>query len=190
MHQMSLRKEGTNLVLVGFMGTGKTTIGRMLARKLKFEFVDTDQLIELRIGKKIPQIFEERGEAAFRALEREAIETWVPRSHAVISCGGGLVMASGMLEKLKELGVVFCLFASSQTIYERVRRNDHRPLLRGGDALARIEKLLAERLPVYRKAGTGVLTDNRSETEILKSILRTYWSSVESKAGENKHSRL
>lgn len=170
--------EGANLVLVGFMGTGKTTLGRALARKLNYRFVDTDHLIEERNGKSIPQIFEQEGEAAFRQYERQAVEEWVPRSGCVVSCGGGLIMAPGMLDKVKELGVLVCLFASPETILSRVGRNDQRPLLRGEGALERIQKLLEERLPVYLKAGTGVLTDNRSEADILKSILRIYRSVV------------
>lgn len=162
------------------MGTGKTTLGRILARKLQFKFVDTDHLIEEKTGKSIPTIFEEEGESAFRTLEQKAVEEWIPRSHTVVSCGGGLIMAPGMLEKVKELGVMICLFASPQTILARVSRNNQRPLLRGEGALERIQGLLEERLPIYLKAGTGVLTDNRSEMDILKSILRIYKSAVRS----------
>lgn len=162
------------------MGTGKTTLGRILARRLQFQFVDTDHLIEEKTGKSIPTIFEEEGEAAFRKLEQRAVEEWIPRSHTVVSCGGGLIMTPGMLEKVKELGVMVCLFASPETILARVGRNNQRPLLRGDGALERIRSLLEERLPVYLKAGTGVLTDNRSEMDILKSIMRIYKSAVKS----------
>ncbi len=163
-----------NLVLVGFMGTGKTTLGRALARKLGFRFVDTDHLIEEKAGKSVARIFAEEGEPVFRDMERQAVEEWIPRHGAVVACGGGLVMAPGMLDKVRQLGVVVCLFASPETIYARVSKNDQRPLLRSDNPLERIQTLLRERLPVYMQAGAGILTDNRTEADIIKSILRIY----------------
>jgi shikimate kinase len=173
-HNQSDSPVGKNLILVGFMGTGKTTLGRILARKLGFQFIDTDHLIEKKAGKSVTRIFEEDGEPAFRDMERQAVEEWLPRQGAVIACGGGLVMGQGMLDKLRQLGVVVCLFASPETILSRVSRNDQRPLLRAEDPLDRIKKLLRERLPVYMQAGCGILTDSRSELDIIKSILRIY----------------
>ncbi len=173
-HTHSDSSAGKNLILVGFMGTGKTTLGRVLARKLGFQFIDTDNLIEKKAGKTVSRIFEEDGESAFRDMERQAVDEWIPRNGAVVACGGGLVMGKGMLDKLRLLGVVVCLFASPETILARVSRNDQRPLLRSDDPLERIQKLLRERLPVYMQAGAGILTDNRTEVDIIKSILRIY----------------
>src|SRR4051812_27024447 len=105
-----------NLYLVGFMGTGKTTIGRAVAHRLGFALLDSDHEIEKQQGKTIPQIFATAGEPAFRTMERALIDGGHPATRAVIACGGGLVVEPGMLDKLKEKGVVICLHASLETI--------------------------------------------------------------------------
>src|SRR4051812_8172478 len=105
-----------NLYLVGFMGTGKSTVGRLVAQKLGFAVFDSDHEIEQREGRSIPEIFAKDGEPAFRALERRFIEEGHPASRVVVSCGGGLVVPIGMLELLQAKGVVICLHASLETI--------------------------------------------------------------------------
>lgn len=163
-----------NLYLVGFMGTGKTTIGRMVAQKIGFELLDTDQEIERRQGRAIAEIFATDGEPAFRRLERTFIEAGHPGSRVVVSCGGGLVVQPGLLELLQSRGVVICLHASIETILERTARHRHRPLLNVADPDAQVRALFAVREPIYKRAGTVILTDCRSLTEIVAHVIRAW----------------
>lgn len=163
-----------NLYLVGFMGTGKTTLGRMAAADLGFTFVDSDEAIERKRGRKISQIFAEEGEEAFRRYEREFVLSGHPARRCVVACGGGLVAGEGMAELLKERGVVVCLFASPETVLERTRGNTTRPLLTSANPEERIRELMAEREAAYRRTGTLVLTDNRSRADVVAHIRRIY----------------
>lgn len=163
-----------NLYLVGFMGVGKSAIGRRLAREMGFEFVDSDDQIERKVGKKIPQIFETEGEARFRQYEREFIESGHKAGNCIVSCGGGLVVQSGMSELLKTKGIVICLFASADTIVERTSRNKNRPLLNVENPADRVRQLLAEREPIYMNSGACISTDGRSIVEVVRHIKRTY----------------
>ncbi|MDR2862673.1 MAG: shikimate kinase [Puniceicoccales bacterium] len=163
-----------NLFLVGFMGTGKSSLGRMLAERWKRPFLDTDALIEQQIKMGIREFFEKNGEAAFRALERECIEQWLPADGAVISCGGGLPVPEGMIERLKARGVIVCLFANPETILRRTASSTHRPLLLSEDPLGRITSLLAQREPFYMRAGPGILTDGRGFPDLVSAVERIY----------------
>jgi shikimate kinase len=164
----------TNLYLVGFMGTGKTSVGRAVAMRLGFRFLDSDHEIERQQGRTVTQIFADEGEAAFRALEREFIERGHPPAQQVVACGGGLVVPPGMAELLKTKGVVICLHASPETIHRRTQSSRHRPLLDVPDPLARIRELLAAREPAYRRAGTVLLTDGRTQSDIVAHVLRAH----------------
>ncbi len=163
-----------NLYLVGFMGTGKTTIGRAVAQKLGFALLDSDHEIERLQGKTIPDIFAQEGEAAFRAMERDFIERGHPAQRSVISCGGGLVVQPGMLERLKAKGVVVCLHASIETILARTARQRNRPLLAVEDPDARVRALYAQREPIYRRSGTLILTDSRPLHDITSHVIRAW----------------
>ncbi len=163
-----------NLYLVGFMGTGKTTVGRTLARRLGHRFVDSDHEIEKLRGKPVTEIFADEGEAAFRKLEWEFIESGHPAEGCVVACGGGLVTQPGMIELLKTKGVVVCLYATVQTVLQRTSGNKSRPLLNVENPERRVRELLAAREPFYRRAGTLVLTDNRGHHEIVERLLRIY----------------
>ncbi len=171
---------GVNLYLVGFMATGKSTVGRALAYRLGYEFLDSDAEIERRMGMPVRRIFETEGEAAFRNYERDFIAEGHPESRCVIACGGGLVTQPGMIELLKEKGVVICLYASSETILQRTQGNKSRPLLDGEDPEKRIRDLLAEREPFYRRAGTLVLTDNRGLSDVVEHLRRIYMREADS----------
>ncbi|MEM9281908.1 MAG: shikimate kinase [Verrucomicrobiota bacterium] len=138
-----------NLILIGFMGTGKTTIGRNVAKSLRFRFVDTDQLIRKKAEKSIPDIFAEDGEAAFRQLETEVMTECAEDSNQVISTGGGIVTEEINHPILKRAGYVVWLKASAETIYDRVKRNQHRPLLQVDDPMKTIEEMLAQRESLY-----------------------------------------
>jgi shikimate kinase len=163
-----------NLYLVGFMGTGKSTVGRAVAHKLGFHMVDSDHEIEREQGKTIPEIFAQDGEAAFRAMERVFIESGHPAERTVVSCGGGLVVQPGMLALLKSKGVVVCLHASVETILARTSRQQNRPLLIAEDPAERIRTLFAQREPIYRHSGTVILTDARPLTDIAGHVMRAW----------------
>ncbi|GAB1488531.1 shikimate kinase [Opitutaceae bacterium] len=172
---MSPPTTDVNLYLVGFMGTGKTTIGRAVAQRLGFRLLDSDHEIERIRGKTIADIFAQEGEPAFRKMEREFILGGHPESGCVIACGGGLVVQPGMLEELQRRGVVVCLHASLETILKRTQGNRTRPLLNGEvDPLVRIRELYAARESIYKRAGTLILTDSRPTSDIIAHLLRTY----------------
>lgn len=163
-----------NLYLVGFMGVGKSAIGRKVARELGYEFIDSDHKIEVKAGKKIAEIFASEGESAFRGMERVFVETGHPEEGCVVSCGGGLVVQEGMSEILKQKGVVVCLFASPECIIERTGRNAKRPLLNVPNPEQRVRELLAEREPIYMNAGTCISTEGRSMKEVVRHVVRSY----------------
>lgn len=163
-----------NLYLVGFMGTGKSTVGRQVAQRLGMAFIDSDHAIEERQGRSIPEIFEANGEAAFREMERAFVETGHADSGSLVSCGGGLAVQPGMMELLKSKGLVFSLIATAHGIYERTRHNTNRPLLQVEDPLAEIEKLLAVRDPIYRQAHCCILTEGRTVAEVVAHVCRSY----------------
>ena len=163
-----------NLYLVGFMGTGKSTVGRQVARQLGFQFLDSDREIERVQGRPVAEIFAEDGEAKFRALEREFIEHGHPEKGCIVACGGGLIVPPGMLELLRSRGVVICLHAPIGTILQRTLRTNHRPLLRVENPEQRVRELYAQREAVYRRTGTMVLTDSRPQREIAAHVLRVY----------------
>ena len=163
-----------NLYLVGFMGTGKSTVGRLLARQLGMQFLDSDHEIERAKGKPVARIFAEDGEAAFRAREREFITTGHPARGCIVACGGGLVVPPGMLELLRSRGVIICLHAPIETILQRTLHTNHRPLLQVEHPEDRVRELYAQREEIYRRTGTMVLTDKRPLREIAAHVLRVY----------------
>ena len=167
-----------NLYLVGFMGVGKSALGRRAARALGYRFIDSDQAIEQSAGQKIPEIFKEAGEPAFRRMEREFIEQGHPDEGCVVACGGGLVVPQGMSDLLKTKGVVICLFASAESIIERTSRNKNRPLLNVEDPEAKVRELLAEREPIYMSAGNCISSEGRSLAEVARHLVRSYQSAA------------
>lgn len=163
-----------NLYLVGFTGTGKSTVGRGVAQLLGMRFFDSDHEIERLHGKGITQIFAEEGEPAFRALERRFIAEEHPAEGSVVACGGGLIIPEGMLDLLKSRGVVICLHAGLETVVERTARSVHRPLVSGEDREKKVRELYAKREAVYRTAGTMVLTDQRPVRDVMAHVVRVY----------------
>jgi shikimate kinase len=161
----------SNIILGGFMATGKTSVGRRLAARLSFEFVDVDELIEAEAGLPIRQIFAMRGEAAFRALEREMVARMAGRRCSVIAVGGGAVVDPRNLAALRGLGVLIALSATPEVILSRVGGGQDRPMLWGPDPRQRIVQLLAERAPAYEQADLLVDTSFRSVDEVVEHIL-------------------
>jgi len=140
----------TNIILAGFMGTGKTTVGQLIAQQLDRRLVDTDTEIEAKAGKTIAQIFSEDGEAAFRALERQACQKAASQAGVVISVGGGAVVDTATREALAQSGTSFCLTANPDEIVQRIAENQERPLLEEVEQREySVQKLLRERRYAY-----------------------------------------
>lgn len=163
-----------NLYLIGFMGVGKSHFGRIVSETLNFQFFDTDHVIENNEQTSIAEIFKQQGEEVFRKLERDLIESGLPAEGCVIACGGGLATQEGMMDLLKSKGVVIALFASKETILERTSRNKNRPLLNVDNPEERIGKMMDERTPKYLGADASIYTDDRTITDIMHHIIRTY----------------
>ena len=163
-----------NLALIGFMGTGKSAVGRLVAQLLHFTYLDTDQVIESRAHKTISEIFEQDGEPAFREWERILVEEISRRDKTVIGTGGGLPANQSNLDSLKTHALVVCLWATPETIYERVREHDHRPLLNHSDPPARIRELLSVREPFYRQADVLVNTERRSIRDVAVQVIHQF----------------
>jgi shikimate kinase len=163
-----------NLYLVGFMGTGKTTVSRTVALRLGFRWLDSDHEIERQQRKSIPEIFALAGEPAFREMERQFIADGHPAERTVVACGGGLVIQPGILAELQTRGVVICLHATIETILKRTAGSRQRPLLNVEDPEKRVRDLYAERDPIYRRSGSVILTDNRPQTDIVQHVLRVW----------------
>jgi shikimate kinase len=163
--------ERRNVVLTGFMATGKTTVGRVLAERLGYELVDTDTLIEDRSGP-IPQIFVEYGEEEFRRMEREVAAELAGRERLVISTGGRMMVDPVNVAALAGSGDVFCLTASVDTIVERLEAagTDSRPMLAGHDLRTRVTDLLAARTAAYAEF-TQVATDGLTPDQIADAIV-------------------
>jgi len=166
------RAAASNLILVGFMGAGKTTVGRRLAERLHWEVVDCDDLIEARAKKTIAEIFASEGEAAFRDLEAELAATLRDYRQTVITTGGGIVERAANLARLRAAGRIIYLRAQPEVLYTRLAGSTHRPLLRVADPLGRIQELLAQRAARYEAADQTIDTDDLTVDEVVEAILR------------------
>ena len=156
------------------MGTGKTSVGHVLASLLHFQMLDTDELIERRGQRTISEIFRLEGEARFRQLEGQVVDELSRCSGAVIATGGGLAAYGDNLAKLRTHALVVCLWAGADTIWERVRHQTHRPLLHDPEPRAKIERLLAERTPFYRQADVLINTELRSVREVAQHVAHQF----------------
>ena len=163
-----------NLALIGFMGTGKTTVGRLVAEALHFDFLDTDELIQSRTGKTIADIFVQDGEPAFRELERQIVLELSTKTKTVISTGGGLPTNPDNLARLKSYALVVCLWSSPDKIWNRVKNQTHRPLLHDPDPQKKIQELLAAREPFYRKADVLLNTELRPVREVAQQVIHQF----------------
>jgi shikimate kinase len=170
----AMQPSDVNLYLVGFMGTGKTTVSRIVAARLGHRWLDSDHEIERQQGRPIAEIFASEGEPAFRKMERDFIENGHPADRTVVACGGGLVVQEGMLAELQKRGVVICLHATVETILRRTAGSRQRPLLNVEDPEKRIRDLYAVREPIYRRSGSVILTDNRPQIDVVQHVLRVY----------------
>lgn len=161
------------LILAGFMGTGKTTVGRLCAERLGYDFVDTDAEIERREGMTIPQVFEQKGESYFRQVEAALVQELIGRKHAVIATGGGMMVNAANRRALLDAGVCVCLTASPDAILSRVDAGS-RPMLRGDDPRVRVETLLKERAPAYRELHYFMDTSSGPARETANRVVALY----------------
>jgi shikimate kinase len=160
-----------NIYLVGFMATGKSAVGKELARQKKMRFLDLDQFIEEREKREIVEIFAQDGEAYFRRLEKENLTEISGMQDCVVSCGGGIVIDPANIRMMKASGVIICLSATAKVILERTRKSRNRPLLNVADPEEKIASLLKARAPYYAQADKTIDTSKISVKEVVRAAL-------------------
>ena len=162
-----------NVFLTGFMGTGKSSVGKILAERLGCQFIDLDALIVAEAGRSIKEIFAEQGEPYFRALEAEIVRRLASENEkgAVVSTGGGVVIDPENRRWMRENGVVVNLTATAQAIRKRLAADNERPLLQNDNSLEKIVSMLAEREPFYRDADIRIATTGKGVDDIVLQIL-------------------
>lgn len=169
-----------NVILIGYMGSGKTSVGECLSKCLTYHFRDTDQLLERKAGDTINHIFATKGEEYFRNLETELLKELNDNlEHTVLSTGGGLPLREQNASLLRKMGYVVFLKASKQTIIKRITGDTTRPLLRGGDIDQKVESMLAVRTPIYERTAHKIIaTDDKSVDEIALLIMEAYLKQI------------
>lgn len=163
-----------NLVLVGMMGSGKSTIGLHLAQTLDLPFYDADKEIEKKAHNSITEIFQHEGELAFRELEHEILQDLVQRIPCVISTGGGAFIEKRNRDLLQKTGLTFYLYASPEILFERTKHTSHRPLLQTDNPLQNLKDLLAKRSSFYDQAHHKINIEKASPAEIVDQLKRLY----------------
>ena len=163
--------QNRNVFLIGLMGSGKTTIGQLLAKRLQWPFIDSDHELEQRTGVSVATIFEIEGESAFRHREAAIIDELSQREPIVLGTGGGAILDPQTRSVLRERGVVIYLHSTAETSYERIRRNRDRPLLMVTDPLARLRQLYEHRHPLYAETAHFVVESYRDRpTAVVNEI--------------------
>ena len=161
-----------NIMLIGFMGTGKSTVSRQLSKTTSRKEIDLDKYIEEYMGINIPDIFAKYGEDKFRDIETECLKKVVSEEDAIISCGGGIVIRSENDNIMKENGTIVLLTAKPENIYDRVKNSTNRPVLNGNMNVEYIAGLLEKREPMYYRAAQLIIsTDDKNVEEISREIL-------------------
>lgn len=168
-----------NLVIVGFMATGKTEVGRLLAEKLERDFVDVDDNIISTTGMSIDRIFEDFGEDFFRDIESNVIQNFSDMTDLVIATGGGSLLRLENVENLKRTGVLVCLTASPEEILRRVGDERHRPLLNVQDRLTTIREMMEKRSPYYNLSDIMVNTEGKNAHETAQEVLTKFKGCME-----------
>ena len=164
-----------NIILIGMMGAGKSTLGHLLDAKLSdFYYVDIDNKIEEEAGKLIPDIFEQDGEDYFRELESKVIKKFCSYHNQVIATGGGIVEKTENIDIMKKNGVLFYLKAKPQTLFERIKNSTHRPMLFHKDPMERINQLIKKREQLYEMADFEIDTEDKELLEIVNEIVKKY----------------
>ncbi|MFX0141001.1 MAG: shikimate kinase [Candidatus Hodarchaeota archaeon] len=168
--------EKSNIALIGFMGTGKTTIGEKLAKLLNMNFIELDEFIEELAGKTIPHIFREQGEIRFREYEIEACKKVSNKKNVVIACGGGVVLNKINIDYLKQKAIIVYLETSPSVIYERTMKEgkEKRPLLDNPNPMKSITDLLQFRVPFYKAAAQYTINTEKDIDLIIKEIVEIF----------------
>ena len=161
-----------NIVLVGFMGAGKSVVAKNLATALKRQVVSTDHLIEEKEKRPIADIFTDSGEAYFRTVEKAVVAEVSLKKDLIIDCGGGVILNQDNIENLKKAGILFYLATSPDVVYERVKSQRHRPLLNVPDPKRKIEELLTSRKAKYEQAHYTIDTSLKTVTQVVDEILK------------------
>ena len=164
-------KRNGNIYLVGFMGTGKSSVGRALAARKKWQFVDLDELIELREKRPISEIFANLGEPYFRKAEKAVLKEVATQKKFVVACGGGIVIDKENIKIMKETGIMVCLIATPKVIFKRVSGYAHRPLLNVPDPEKQIAHLLMLRAPFYAQADKTIDTSKCPVGKVVDKLL-------------------
>lgn len=173
------RRVMKNIVLVGFMGTGKTAVAKALASDLGEKYISIDEQIELREKKAIKDIFSEEGEPYFRKVEKEIVKELSHKSDQVLDAGGGVVLDRENIDNMEKNGIVICLWADVETVYERTSKHGHRPLLNVEDPMLRIKELMDNRRPFYEKAGHHIDTTELNVSEVVEKIKEIIGEEIE-----------
>lgn len=161
----------TNIILIGFMGAGKSAIAKILGKKLYRNIIDTDQEIVRRTGKTIPKLFEEYGETYFRDLETTVLQELKMKNDLIISCGGGIVLRDENIQIMQESGKVFLLTATPETTYERVKKGKNRPLLNDHMSVEYIKNMMEQRQKRYEKAAHIKVATDHKHVEMIANII-------------------
>ncbi len=171
-------REGRNIVLTGFMGTGKSTVGKLAADRLNLQFVDTDEAIESRMQQTVSDIFSIYGEQYFREKENEIIKEYACLGNQVIATGGGAVLNPDNMDNLRANGLIILLKARPEVIYRNVFRGNNRPLLKSQNPLERIKELLEERDSFYKNNDWEIDVSDIAVEEVVDRIIGIYRSDL------------
>ncbi len=175
-----------NLVLIGFMASGKTSVGRRVARRLGYRYLDSDHFIESELGCTIADLFATKGEPHFRALESRLAKRFSALTNTVISTGGGMPITPGNLDALKKAGVVLFLNADVDEIIQRLERDTRRPKVQGGELREKVLRLHGERLPVYSQADVVVDTKGKSVNRVAGEVIRAAVDAMHAREAANR----
>jgi shikimate kinase len=159
------------IVLVGMPGSGKSTVGRQLARRLSWPFADSDTEIERQLGCSIRSHFEQHGEASFRDIEQQVLERLLSRDSHVVATGGGAVLREANRQRMQSQGQVVYLHSTPEELIRRLRHDTHRPLLQVGDPMRKLRELFRERDPLYREAARFVIETRRPSVKMLAGTI-------------------
>lgn len=157
-----------NIVLIGYMGTGKSTIAESIRRRTKMQMIDMDREIVKREGREIAEIFATEGEDYFRDLETNLLKELQERDNLIVSCGGGIVVREGNIEEMKKVGTVVLLTVSPETIYRRVKNNEKRPLLSGKMNLEYIKEMMESRKEKYERAAQLIVSGDGKTVGMIR----------------------
>ena len=166
-------KKDKNIYLIGLMGSGKTTLGKILSKKLDKHFYDSDQVIEEKLGVNVPMIFEYEGEAGFREREKDILKELVSKQNIVLATGGGIILSESNRDLLAKNGIVIYLKSNQKDLVLRMKNDKTRPLLNNGNVELIVKKLCQEREPLYEEiADFKVVTKNKRINEVVNEIVR------------------